>query len=59
MEYTLWEGGWKRQLNQLLNNCARDLARALLTINHLAREGPFSQPEDQAEILHRPVLEDI
>lgn len=47
---------WKRLINQLLNDYAGDQAWAALTIDHLAGQEAYSQPEDQVHHLPRPVL---
>ncbi|KAL2307782.1 hypothetical protein Nmel_000762, partial [Mimus melanotis] len=58
-EYTLWEGGWKHILNQLLAEYANDPARAALTIDHRAGEEQYIQPDDQVINIPRQVLDEI
>lgn len=58
-EYTLWEGGWKNMLNELLAEYANGLARATSTSDYLAGEGQYSQPDDQAINIPRQVLDEI
>ncbi|XP_015504899.1 endogenous retrovirus group K member 6 Gag polyprotein-like [Parus major] len=58
-EYTLWEIGWKRLLNQMLWDHHGDQAWRELTIEHIAGEGAHSDPDDQAAVLTQPVLNEI
>ncbi|XP_056369957.1 uncharacterized protein LOC130265141 [Oenanthe melanoleuca] len=58
-EYTQWERGWNCLLQGFLADCTIDPARAALTMDHLAREGQFTQPEEQAAAVHRQVLNEI
>ncbi|KAF4795518.1 hypothetical protein TURU_092595 [Turdus rufiventris] len=46
-------------LQGFLADGVNDLARAALTMEHLAREGQFTQPEEQAAAVPRQVLDEI
>lgn len=46
-------------LQGFLADGVNDPARAALTMEHLAREGQFTQPEEQAAAVPRQVLDEI
>lgn len=58
-QYTLWEWGLKRLLNQLLVDSLGNQALAALTTDYFASEGAHKQPEDQPANLLRKALDDI
>uniref|UniRef100_A0A674GI07 CCHC-type domain-containing protein n=1 Tax=Taeniopygia guttata TaxID=59729 RepID=A0A674GI07_TAEGU len=58
-EHSLWELAWKHLLNELLRGYARTPATVNLTIDQLAGEGTYTDPQRQARLLNRQVLQDI
>lgn len=57
-ELLLWESG-KKSLKALLNNYKSEDRRAHFTVEHLSGEGQLEKPQEQAQHLHKAILEDI